>query len=282
MHTRHGYAFPENGRQLHVSLTVSPVYDAQNRLIGISKIARDVSERLAMENEIRDQVRQREAFLATLSHELRNPLGAALNASRLIRDGRADDATRNAAAEIVERQIAMMRTLLVDLLEMSRISQGKIQLKLEPVDLCDLVDNVRETVQSDITRLARQLVCSVPEHPVVVAGDAMRLVQVQVNLINNAAKYSPLDSDVHMSITQEEDWAVIEVTDEGVGIPQDQLHRIFDPFVQISDTQGQSDGGLGVGLTLGKVAGRRTWWPRRSVERRFGSGKHVSRLVAGT
>ncbi len=179
-----------------MSLTVSPVYDAHNQLIGISKIARDVSERIAMENEIRDQVRQREAFLATLSHELRNPLGAALNASRLIRDERTDEATRNDAARIVERQISMTRTLLVDLLDMSRISHGKIDLKIEHVDLCSLVDVVRETTQSDITRHARHLIWSVPDHPLVVAGDAMRLVQVQVNLINNAAKYSPVDTDV--------------------------------------------------------------------------------------
>lgn len=242
-----------DGRQLHVSLTVSPVYDSQNRLIGISKIARDVSERIAMEHEIRDQVRQREAFLATLSHELRNPLAAALNASRLIRDERTTEPMRKQAAEIVERQISMTRTLLVDLLDMSRISQGKIEFQREKVDLCGLLDTVRETVQSDISRHARNLVCTIPDHPLIVLGDAIRLVQVLVNLISNAAKYSPADTDVHVSITRDEDWAVVAVTDEGVGIPQDQLKRIFDPFVQISETQGQSDGGLGVGLTLVKA-----------------------------
>ena len=206
-----------------------------------------------MENEIREQVRQREAFLATLSHELRNPLGAALNASRLIRDKRTDDATREDAARVVERQISMTRTLLVDLLDMSRISHGKIELKMENVDLCSLVDVVQETAQADITRHARQLVWDVPDHPLMVVGDAMRLVQVQVNLINNAAKYSPLDTDVRVSISRDGRWAVIAVTDAGVGIPEQQLKRIFDPFVQISETQGQSDGGLGVGLTLVKA-----------------------------
>ena len=253
LHTRDTIRVCQDGTQLHVSLTVSPVYDSHNRLIGISKIARDVSERIAMENEIRDQVQQREAFLATLSHELRNPLNAALNASRLIRDERTDEFTRNQAAEIVERQITMTRTLLVDLLDMSRISQGKIELKLDHVDLCALIQNVRETVESDISRHARQLICSVPDDPLLVVGDPMRLLQVQVNLISNAAKYSPVDTDVHVSITRDADWALIAVTDEGVGIPSDQLERIFDPFVQISETQGQSDGGLGVGLTLVKA-----------------------------
>ena len=206
-----------------------------------------------MEDEIRDQVRQRESFLATLSHELRNPLNAALNASRVVRDDRADDETRNQAAEIVERQISMTRMLLVDLLDMSRIYQGKVELKREPVDLCELMNTVQETVQSDIARHARQLNVQVPEHPLLVVGDAMRLVQVQVNLISNAAKYSPTDTDVVVAITQEDDWAVIAVTDEGVGIKQDDLNRIFNPFVQVSETQGQSDGGLGVGLTLVKA-----------------------------
>lgn len=243
----------KDGTLLNVSLTVSPVHDAQGNLIGISKIARDVSERIAMENKIRDQVRHRESFLATLSHELRNPLNAALNASRLVRDRRADTETRNQAAEVVERQITMTRMLLVDLLDMSRISQGKIEIRRETVDLCDLIRNVRETVQSDILRHARQLVVHMPEQGVFVLGDPMRLVQIQVNLVNNAAKYSPTDTDVVVTIAKQDNWAVISVRDEGVGIAQEDLIRIFSPFVQVSETQGQSDGGLGVGLTLVKA-----------------------------
>ncbi len=253
LHTRDTIRRCKDGSLLHVSLTVSPVFDSHGNLIGISKIARDVSERIAMENKIRDQVRQRESFLATLSHELRNPLNAALNASRVVRDVRADETTRNQAAEIIERQITMTRSLLVDLLDMSRISQGKIQLKREPVDLCGLMKNVRETVQSDIMRHARHLVVQVPDHPLFVSGDPMRLVQIQVNLVNNAAKYSPTDTDVVVAITQEAEWVVISVTDEGVGIEQQDLQRIFNPFVQVRETQGQSDGGLGVGLTLVKA-----------------------------
>ncbi len=242
----------KNGKRIDVSLTVSPVYDSRDRLIGISKIARDVSDRIAMEQEIREQVAQRESFLATLSHELRNPLGAALNACRLIRDERVDDTTRVEAVRIVERQIGMTRSLLADLLDMSRISQGKIDLKMEPVDLCELVENVRETVQSDIQKNARNLIWIVPDEPLVVSGDPMRLVQVQVNLISNAAKYSPVNSDVRVRVFRERKFAIIEVIDTGVGLAPEQLDRIFEPFVQVSATQGQSDGGLGIGLTLVK------------------------------
>lgn len=253
IHSRDSVRVTKGGSIVNVSLTVSPVYDRRERLIGISTIARDVSGRIAMENAIHEQVAQRESFLATLSHELRNPLGAAFNACRLIRDDRVSEMIRNEAVRVVERQIEMTRSLLADLLDMSRISQGKINLKSAPVDLCELVDHVRETVVLDIQKNARNLVWTVPDEPLIVSGDATRLVQVQVNLISNAAKYSSVDSDVCVKLSRIDDWATIEVTDTGVGIAADQLESIFEPFVQVSATRGQSDGGLGVGLTLVKA-----------------------------
>jgi two-component system, chemotaxis family, CheB/CheR fusion protein len=240
----------KDGRPIHVSLTVSPVRDSMNRTIGISKIARDISQRYRMEEEIRLQIRQREAFLATLSHELRNPLGAALNASRIVRDSRADQATRSEAAEIIERQISIARTLLVDLLDVSRIAQGKIDLKRTVLDLRDLVHLVRETTQSEIVRHQQELIFHLPEQPMWVSGDRTRLLQIQVNLIHNAAKYSPLGSRIEVRFERDEDCVLVSVADQGIGIPGDQLTRIFDPFVQIGESQNQSEGGLGVGLTL--------------------------------
>ncbi len=250
LHTRDTMRLHKDGSELHVSLTVSPVLDGQNQLIGISKIARDVSERVAMENEIRHQVKQREAFLATLSHELRNPLGAALNACRLIQDERTDEATRLQAAKIVDRQITMTRVLLSDLLDISRITHGKVDLKCEIVDLCSLVDLVRETTLSEATSHLQKIIWNISSHPVYVDGDATRLVQVQVNLIHNALKYSPEHTDVVVTIEQHGDQALITVVDFGIGIARDQLENIFDPFVQIDAAVGQSEGGLGVGLTL--------------------------------
>ncbi len=250
MHTRDTIRQCKDGREIHVSLTISPVLDGNNQLIGISKIARDVSERIAMEEEIRRQVKQREAFLATLSHELRNPLGAALNASRVIQDDRADESMRQQAARIVDRQITMTRTLLSDLLDISRITHGKIELRCETVDLCRLIDLVRETTLSEATSHLQQITWNLPPNPVYVHGDATRLVQVQVNLVHNALKYSPQHTDVAVTIAQEGDQATVTVVDYGVGIPPDQLENIFDPFVQIGETVGQSEGGLGVGLTL--------------------------------
>jgi two-component system CheB/CheR fusion protein len=249
-HTRDSIRVHKDGTELHVSLTVSPVFDGHQQLIGISKIARDISPRIRMEQEIRDQIRQREAFLATLSHELRNPLGAALNASRLLQDERADDATRKSAAAIVQRQIKMTRTLLVDLLDMSRISQGKIELRMQTLDLRALVDDVQETTMSEAVCHQQDVVWDLPTEPLLVHGDSTRLVQVQVNLIHNALKYSPAATDVRVTLSRDGEWATIKVEDEGMGIPNEELQRIFEPFVQVSRTQDKSEGGLGVGLTL--------------------------------
>ena len=127
LHTRDTIRVHKDGSELHVSLTVSPVFDSHNKLIGISKIARDVGERIEMEGKIRGQVSQREAFLATLSHELRNPLNAAMSASQLIVDERTDQATREEAAQVVGRQIRMARGLLSDLLDLSRVTARKGQ-----------------------------------------------------------------------------------------------------------------------------------------------------------
>ena len=250
LRTRDTLRIRKDGSIIHVSLTVSPVFDMNDRLIGISKIARDVSHRVAMEQEIQHQVSQREAFLATLSHELRNPLAAALSASRLIEDERTDDATRREAAKIVGRQILMTRGLLSDLLDMSRITQGKVKLQREIVDLCGLVQAVRETTLSEATTHHQEITWDIPEQPVYVSGDPTRLTQVQVNLIHNALKYSPVHTEVRVRISQSDSEAMIEVTDYGVGIPADQLELIFDPFVQLGETVHQSEGGLGVGLTL--------------------------------
>jgi two-component system, chemotaxis family, CheB/CheR fusion protein len=241
------------GREINVSLTISPVKDRLDRTIGVSKIARDISQRIAMEEEIRQQVRQREAFLATLSHELRNPLGAVLNATRIIRDDRADQEMQRKAAEIIERQVSMTRTLLVDLLDVSRIAQGKIGLKLAPVALTSLIQLVKETTQSAISRHQNQLEFMVEDSGLTVLGDSTRLIQVQVNLIHNAAKYSPPGSTIQVKLERDGQQALISVTDEGKGIPAAELTRIFDPFVQIGEAKDQWDGGLGVGLTLVKT-----------------------------
>lgn len=241
-----------DGRVINVSLTISAVRDALNNVIGISKIARDVSERIAVEAQLRDQARQRDMFLAMLSHELRNPLSAVLTASHVLADQRVSSVTQSRAVATIRRQAAMIASLLDDLLDVSRISLGKIELARSTFNLVELVEAIRETTLPEITSHLATLHIDAVNPELYVDADPARLVQVHVNLIHNAAKYSPPGSPIYFTMRAENGSAVITVRDEGAGIAADFLPKIFEPFVQSDETLDRSDGGLGVGLTLVK------------------------------
>lgn len=241
-----------DGTPLDVSLTVSPVINDDQRVIGISKIARDVGDRIEMEQEIRSQVRQREKFLAMLSHELRNPLNAVSGATGILNDDRASDAARDSALATMDRQVRVINHLLSDLLDVARITEDRITLNFEPLDLRDLAASVEEIVQPELDRHNCVLRFDLPEHPVMVKGDRTRLVQMQVNLIHNAAKYSGTTEPIRVAIDEGERDLRLSVRDHGRGIPPEKLESIFEPFAQLDQSRFQSDGGLGVGLTLAK------------------------------
>ncbi|MBX3421151.1 MAG: PAS domain S-box protein [Pirellulaceae bacterium] len=242
-----------DGKAVHVSLTISAVRDAANRVLGVSKIARDVSERIEVEAQLREQAKQREKFLAMLSHELRNPLNAIVTASQLLTDPRSNAATHPQAISIIQRQSAMTASLLDDLLDVTRISLGKIELSRTTFNLVDLIETIRETTLPEITIHQSQLEFEVLDRALWVQADFARLVQVHVNLIHNAAKYSPPGSPIRVSMRADHGMAMITVCDEGSGISADFLPKIFEPFVQSDETLNRSEGGLGVGLTLVKT-----------------------------
>lgn len=242
-----------DGKPVHVSLTISAVRDSANRVIGISKIARDVSERIEVEAKLREQAKQREKFLAMLSHELRNPLNAIVNASHLLTDERSSPETHPRAIAIVKRQSAMIASLLDELLDVTRISLGKIELSLTTFNLIELIETIRETTFPEISSRSSILTFDILDENLWVQADYARLVQVHVNLIHNAAKYSPPGSPIKVSFQANDGMATISVQDEGAGIPAEFLPMIFEPFVQSDETLDRSDGGLGVGLTLVKT-----------------------------
>lgn len=241
-----------DGKLVHVSLTISAVRDALNNVIGISKIARDMSDRITVEAKLREQAKQRDMFLAMLSHELRNPLSAVLTAAHVLSDQRASALIQPRAVTTIRRQAAMMASLLNDLLDVSRVSLGKIELARSLFNLVDLIETIRETTLPEITAHQAKLHFVVTDTELYVEADAARLIQVHVNLINNAAKYSPPGSPIFVTIRSENGAAVISVRDEGAGISAEFLPRIFEPFVQSDETLDRSEGGLGVGLTLVK------------------------------
>ena len=202
--------------------------------------ARQLVEQLA------GAVRARDEFLAMLGHELRNPLAAMLVASDLIQEKR--EPVRSQA--IIARQVRKLSRLVDDLLEVSRVSSGKISLQRAPVDLRDIVRKSAEVLQFSHHRPDLRLVLSLPEQEVLIDGDALRLEQVMGNLLSNAVKYTPDSGSITVELEVSKDRAVVRVRDTGVGIPGGLEEQIFEPFAQVASSFHRSEGGLGLGLSL--------------------------------
>lgn len=193
--------------------------------------------------------RRKDEFLATLSHELRNPLApmrSALDVLKLKLDGVADDRLMS----VFDRQLRHLTRLVDDLMEVSRITQGRMQLKQEPVDLCMLVRSAAQDVKSLMEAARHTFKVSLPQHPVVVNGDATRLVQVVLNLLTNAVKYTPDGGLISLELTRDQGQAVLRVRDNGIGIASDALSTVFDMFSQLEPALERAKGGLGIGLAL--------------------------------
>ncbi len=231
-------------------VTRVPLRDRNDRVVGVIAISRDVTKQRRAEERIHQDVVRRDRFLAMLSHELRNPLGAVVTATALLKAG-SEDAERNKKLlTIVDRQSQQMARLLDDLLEVSRVTQNKIELRSRTIDLCAVAKDAAESVRSAMSERGLELTSELEGTPVFVNGDPARLLQVQVNLLNNAAKYTPRGGHVLLQVRREENHAVVRVRDDGVGIPREMTDAIFDLFVQSRRTLDRADGGLGVGLTL--------------------------------
>jgi two-component system CheB/CheR fusion protein len=210
----------------------------------------DVTERRRAEQEIHDAVRRREQFLAMLSHELRNPLSAILSATRVLDTADWTDQACHEAGQVVTRQANHMARLLDDLLDVARITRGRIVLRKESIDLRSTAYPAIEALGPLIAERGTQLVTNIGDEPVPVFGDPTRLQQIQANLLSNACKYSMPGGCVVFELRREGDDAMIRVSDNGKGIDREMLPKIFDLFVQGQPTLDRSDGGLGIGLTL--------------------------------
>jgi two-component system CheB/CheR fusion protein len=210
----------------------------------------DVTERRQAEDEIQEGVRRREQFLAMLSHELRNPLAAILSATRVLETATWSDRSCSEAGQVVARQANHMARLLDDLLDVSRITHGRIALRTERVDLRDTARSAIEALGPFMAERGTHLTIDIPGDPVPVIGDPARLQQIQANLLSNASKYSPRGAHVRFELQCAENQAVIRVSDSGRGIRSEMLPRIFDLFVQGDPSLDRSEGGLGIGLTL--------------------------------
>lgn len=243
-----------NGRSVDVEF-VSNVYEVDHHTV-IQCNIRDIGERRQLERSrvqteaLADLHRRKDEFLAMLSHELRNPLAPIMNAVHLLNLQHDEDPLQRQARNIIERQVGQLKVLVDDLLEISRISTGRIKLHLEVVDMRAIVDGALETVQPLIDQRRHELVVSKPEEPVLLHGDSARLEQVAINLLTNAAKYMKDGGRITVSLAQDEHEAVLRIRDTGVGVSPELLPHIFDLFTQAERSLDRSQGGLGVGLTV--------------------------------
>ena len=210
----------------------------------------DITDRKQMEEALREADRRKNEFLATLAHELRNPLAPIRNSLNILRLGRNHDETTDRMHEMMDRQVNLMVRLVDDLLEVSRITRGKVELRKERVELSTVVRNAIETSRPLIDRAKHQLSIRLPTEPLILDADPVRLAQALANLLNNAAKYTHPGGQIHLDARCESDWVVITVRDNGIGIPSELLSKVFDLFMQADHASEHAQGGLGIGLTL--------------------------------
>ncbi len=242
-----------SGESRPILLTLSLLSGEDGEPVGIATIAKDITARKAAEDEAHREVKRRDEFLAMLSHELRNPLGAVANAARILEHKVTTPSTTTAASDVILRQTSQMASLLDDLLDVSRITQGKIDLRIEVVDLSTIIANAIEAVRAEIEQRGHHLELSAPSEAIYVEGDPSRLLQIQINLLINAVKYTPNEGQISLSLSGEDGYACMRVEDNGRGIAPEMLDSVFDLFVQGENPIDRSDGGLGVGLSLVKM-----------------------------
>jgi two-component system CheB/CheR fusion protein len=231
-------------------VTRLPLHDRANRIVGVIGIQRDVTEQKGAEEKIQEAVRRRDQFLAMLSHELRNPLGAIVTATALLADGPRPLDRQRRLLGILERQSAHMARLLDDLLEVSRVTQDKIELRKRIVDLGAIARDAADAVRSLMEARGISFAVEIESRALFVDGDPTRLQQIQVNLLNNAAKYTSRGGHVTLEVKREGTQVVVTVRDDGAGIAKEMIDSMFDLFVQSRRTLDRSEGGIGVGLTL--------------------------------
>ena len=205
-----------------------------------------------MEEALNEANRRKDEFLATLAHELRNPLAPIRNALELLRRGSGDATLIEKARSMMGRQVGQMVRLVDDLLDISRITRGKLQLRKERVELADILNAAVETARPLIEASAHELTVTMPPQPVPVQADPTRLAQVLANLLNNAAKYTDKAGHIWLTAERRGGEAVVSVRDTGIGIPAEHLPRLFEMFSQVASALERSQGGLGIGLALVK------------------------------
>lgn len=221
-------------------------------LVQLSHIASVAIENARLFGELRDQERRKDEFLALLAHELRNPLAPLRNGLQVIRLAGADAGAVSQARAMMDRQLGHMVRLIDDLLDVSRISRSKMELRRSRVLLADVISSAVETARPAMEEANHELTVSLPAEPIALNADLTRLAQVFGNLLSNSAKYTPRGGHIRLSAEPSGQQIVVAVSDDGIGIPAESLPTIFDMFSQVDRSVERSTGGLGIGLALVK------------------------------
>jgi PAS domain S-box-containing protein len=246
----------KDGTRLWCKATTTPLFDENKQVRSFARVMHDLTEGQAQEaqkkrgDDLAEANRSKEDFMALLSHELRNPLSPILNALNVQRQVKTDDPILQQAGDIIERQVGRMVRMVDDLLDISRITKGKLRLNKERVELRVIVNRAAESARPLLDARKHEFSISLPTQPIWVEADPGRLEQVVVNLLNNAAKYTNCRGLIRLSVSSANGEAVIKVWDNGLGMPPEMLPHIFDLFTQVDATLSRSHGGLGVGLAL--------------------------------
>ena len=249
--------FSDAGETRIFDYILVPVVGADGAVVAVAGTMRDITDRQHAEQEIRQQANQlreldraKDAFLATLAHELRNPLAPLLSAAEILDALKITDARLEWTRQVIRRQVTHMSSLLDDLLNVARITQGKLTIRPERIELEPIIASAIETAQPLIALKQHQLTVEVTPPQIALNADPLRLSQILSNLLLNAAKYTDAGGSIHLRARVEGDQLVLSVKDSGIGIPESGLAKIFTMFAQVEGASLRSEGGLGIGLAL--------------------------------
>jgi signal transduction histidine kinase/ActR/RegA family two-component response regulator len=247
----HGWRVRKDGTRFWADVVVTSLHDDEGRLRGFAKVTRDLSEKKRAEN-LEEQGRHLTEFLAMLAHELRNPLAPIRNALGILSMQKELGPQAAWSRAVIERQTMHLSRLVDDLLDVSRITRGKLRMQSEPVDINAVVQRAIESSRPLLDARKHRLDATLSKEPLFVHGDLTRLTQVVLNVLNNAAKYTPEGGRITLESRAEDGDVMVRVRDNGVGITPGLLERVFDMFAQGERTLDRSEGGLGIGLTLAR------------------------------
>lgn len=248
-----------DGQTVHVALTISPIRDEAGRVVGASKIVRDITDRKLAEvrtyqllTQLKEADQRKDEFLAILAHELRNPLTPLRNVLEIMKRGDGNGAQIEQVRSTLERQLGQVVRLVDDLLDVSRITRGMLELRKERIEVASVIHQCVEACRPLAESAKHELIVSLPSEPVYLCADSTRMNQVFGNLLSNAIKYTEPGGRIWLTVVRQGSNVVVNLKDTGVGIPPDKLDSVFEMFTQIDRSVERSQGGLGIGLSVVK------------------------------